>query len=180
MAFTVPSSWESLNQTAPVAIDETIVAGNNTGAEHHMSALVVNDRRTRAVTFAALSPGDDDGIDTQISNAGAASGWAEVGTLRLELRSGASGTLDLVAWIKAMRSGGGLYVAALTTAGSLVTSTTLSNTGASKEEVTGSLTGLSAGTTYLIEVRGAGDGTNIGVFYGLEVRQEEQDASTLG
>ena len=186
MTFAVEADWQTLNKDAyAVSLRMPIISGDpGSGDDYGPRALIENERRVRATrfptTFATYTEG---GLESQAGPGGGTSDWAAVAEYGgLTTQDGFTGTLDVTAWIEDCEASGGLYVAILNTSKVVQASATLVNTATgTAEEITGTITGLSASTDYLIEVRFSSTvAATTGYLYGVLVEPEDQAAGTLG
>lgn len=181
MAFTVPSSWLFLDGTHNVAPRAPIVGGK-TGS-YAFDALIGNHHRVRATRMAcSLSMGNADAWTNTAGPGGGVADWASFGKTKIETQDGFDGRLNVTVWCEDCESAGGVYVAVFNTSSVLQASVTLTNTtSGTKQERTGSITGLSASTEYLIEVRFAANAatTPAAKLYGVLVEPRELTASTI-
>ena len=181
MAYTIPSSWQNIDGTHHVAPRAPIVGGDT--GDYAFDGLIQDHHLVRADRMTcALSMGNADGwTNTNGPGAGVAD-WPTFGKSKFETQDGFDGQLDVIVWAKDCEAGGGVYVAVFNTSGTLQTSLTLTNTAtATKEELTGSLTGLSASTEYQIEVRFAASAssTPVATLYGVVVTPRALTAANI-
>ena len=181
MAYTIPSSWQNIDGTHHVAPRAPIVGGDT--GDYAFDGLIQDHHLVRADRMTcALSMGNADGwTNTNGPGAGVAD-WPTFGKSKFETQDGFDGQLDVIVWAKDCEAGGGVYVAVFNTSGTLQTSLTLTNTAtATKEELTGSLTGLSASTEYQLEVRFAASAssTPVATLYGVVVTPRALTAANI-
>lgn len=181
MGFTVPSAWSPISTPQPVHVGERIRSGDGASDDYQVRGVLLNDRLTRATAMPCMWSLDDaDGIETATSGSpSSGTSIAEDAVIRTSIAS--TGEIDVEVWCEDARLTGGVYVAVINAAGSVVDSTTLQNTtGSTAEALKDTLTGLSADTAYALRVLATGDGTNPAVVYGVRVEDVAQDASSLG
>jgi len=181
MAFTVPSEWQYLDGTHHVAPRAPIVGGKT--GDYAFEALIADHHLVRANRMSCtLSMGNTDAWTNTAGPGGGVADWASFGKTKIETQDGFDGRLNVTVWCEDCESAGGVYVAVFNTSSVLQGSVTLTNTtGGTKQERTGSITGLSANTQYLIEVRFAADTVSspTAKLYGVLVEPRELTSSTI-
>lgn len=182
MAFTVPSAWEDIDGTHLVAPRAPIVSGK-TGS-YAFDALIANHHLVRATRMTAvLAMANADAWETTAGPGSGVGSWASFGKVKFETQDGFDGRLNVTAWAMNCQGGaGGVYVAVFNVSSVLQASATLTNSSpGSKQELTGSITGLSASTQYLIEVRFAARTASspTAKLYGVLVEPRALTASTI-
>jgi len=182
MAFTVPSSWESLDGTHHVAPRAPIVSGK-TGS-YAFDALIADHHLVRATRMtAALAMANADAWTTTAGPGSGVADWASFGKVKIETQDGFDGRFNVTAWATDCQGGaGGVYVAVFNTSSVLQASVTLTNSApGTKQELTGNISGLSASTQYLIEVRFAAKTSSspTAMLYGVLVEPRALTASTI-
>jgi len=182
MAFTVPTSWQYIDGTHQVAPRAPIVGGK-TGS-YAFDALIADHHLVRASRMpAVLAMAKTDAWTTTAGPGSGVGSWASFGKVKFETQAGFDGRLNVTAWAKDCQGGaGGVYVAVFNTSSVLQASATLTNTSSgTKQQLTGSITGLSASTEYLIEVRFAARtaGSPTAMLYGVLVEPRALTSSTI-
>jgi len=182
MAFTVPAEWQYIDGTHQVAPRAPIVGGK-TGS-YAFDALIADHHLVRASRMpAVLAMANTDAWTTTAGPGSGVGSWASFGKVKFETQAGFDGRLNVTAWAQDCQGGaGGVYVAVFNTSSVLQASATLTNTSSgTKQELTGSITGLSASTEYLIEVRFAARtaGSPTAMLYGVLVEPRALTSSTI-
>ena len=182
MAFTVPSAWEDIDGTHLVAPRAPIVSGK-TGS-YAFDALIANHHLVRATRMSAvLAMANADAWQTTAGPGSGVGSWASFGKVKFETQDGFDGRLNVTAWaMNCQGAAGGVYVAVFNVSSVLQASATLTNSSpGSKQELTGSITGLSASTQHLIEVRFAAKTASspTAKLYGVLVEPRALTASTI-
>jgi len=184
MGFTpVSDGWQGLRGIHPLAPRAPITAGDaGSGNDYSLHGQILDQRSVRCFRQPAVHMlSADDGFEDTTGPGGGTGDWLKVvRDLRFTTEEAFTGTLNVAVWCEDCESSGGVYVAVLdSTATTVQDSSTLTNTTSSTvEELTDTLTGLSASTTYTLRVRfAATDGTTTGKLYLVDVRPADLSTS---